>query len=309
MKLAFNKPRKVTKPDFQKKIWFIHKVQKCTFLSGFSTFSGNLAMNFHLFLIENDSTKCLWTACENRMFSKNPVLEIFIHKVEILAKNGKKWCLKIVLYLQNRKCYRKSDLIFGIYDKFSFLYVSSDFCLLVVFMVKKWLEDGQFSCTFLSGFRLISRQRLDRFGWNLVRSETGSIQRRHKRPDVKIFSQSGDIKPRIAKNRPKINQNLWMIQKIFEKNFFGLNASKWSNSKSYHVKSEIWRPSKNFPLLGHQSWRLRKFSKFFEKIFFAQMLPNGPIRKVITLKVKFEDLRLHLSLWRHGSRLRKFFDT
>ena len=38
------------------------------------------------------------------------------------------------------------------------------------------------------------------------------------------------------------------------------------------------------------------------------MLPNGPIRKVITLKVKFEDLRLHLPLWRHGSRLRKFFD-
>ena len=60
-------------------------------------------------------------------------------------------------------------------------------------------------------------------------------------------------KPRIAKNRPKINQNLRMIQKIF------------------------------------------------------LTLPNGPIRKVM-LKVKFEDLRLHLSLWRHGSRLRKFFD-
>ena len=135
MKLAFNKPRKVTKPDFQKKIWFIHKVQKCTFLSGFSTFSGNLAMNFHLFLIENDSTKCLWTACENRMFSKNPVLEIFIHKVEILAKNGKKWCLKIVLYLQNRKCYRKSDLIFGIYDKFPFTSVSFIFSLLLIFRV------------------------------------------------------------------------------------------------------------------------------------------------------------------------------
>ena len=127
-------------------------------------------------------------------------------------------------------------------------------------MVKKWLEDGQFSCTFLSGFRLISRQRLDRFAWNLVRSETGSIQRRRKSPDVKILSQSGDIKPRKAKNRPKIDQNLWMIQKIFG------------------------------------------------KIFLAQMLPNGPIRKVITLKVKFEDLRLHLPLWRHGSRLRKFFD-
>ena len=145
MELAFNKPRKVTKPDFQKKIWFIHKVQKCTFLSGFSTFSGNLAMNFHLFLIENDSTKCLWTACENRMFSKNPVLEIFIHKVEILAKNGKKWCLKIVLYLQNRKCYRKSDLIFGIYGKLSLRVLSSDFFLLVVFRVKIWPENGQFS--------------------------------------------------------------------------------------------------------------------------------------------------------------------
>ena len=57
-----------------------------------------------------------------------------------------------------------------------------------------------------------------------------------------------------------------MIQKIFEKNFFGLNASKWSNSKSYDVKSEIWRPSKNFPLLGHQSWRLRKI---FRKKFFG----------------------------------------
>ena len=40
-------------------------------------------------------------------------------------------------------------------------------------------------------------------------------------------------------NQPKIDQNLWMIQKIFEKNFFGLNASKWFNSKSYHVKIEI----------------------------------------------------------------------
>ena len=38
------------------------------------------------------------------------------------------------------------------------------------------------------------------------------------------------------------------------------------------------------------------------------MLSNGPIRKVITLKVKFEDLRLHLPLLGHGSRLRKFFD-
>ena len=40
-----------------------------------------------------------------------------------------KWCLKNAPYLENEKSYRKSDLIFRIYDKFSFLYVSSDFCL------------------------------------------------------------------------------------------------------------------------------------------------------------------------------------
>jgi hypothetical protein len=37
-----------------------------------------------------------------------------------------------------------------------------------------------------------------------------------------------------------------MIQKFFEKNFFAQKVSKWSNSKSYHVKSEIWRPSNFF---------------------------------------------------------------
>ena len=158
--------------------------------------------------------------------------QIFIRSRDIHPQSShfgqkcQKWCLKKAPYIENRKCYRKSDLIFRIYDKFSFLYVSSDFCLLVVFMVKKWLEDGQFSCTFLSGFRLISRQRLDRFAWNLVRSEIKWLQRRCKRPDVKILSQSGDIKPQIAKNRPKIDRNLWMTQKIFAKNFFGWKASK-----------------------------------------------------------------------------------
>ena len=136
------------------------------------------------------------------------------------GRNCQKWCLKNALYLENHKCYRKSDLIFRIYVKFSFLQVLSDFSLLVVFMVKKWCEDGQFSCTFLSDFRLISRQRLERFAWNLVRSETGLIQRRHKRPDVKIFSQSGDIKPRIAKNRPKFMDD----PKNFRKKFFWLKC-------------------------------------------------------------------------------------
>ena len=231
------------------------------FFDFFSKMALTISMKLGQNVDRNISEHFAKTACQN-LFS-------FSRYSSTQFKNCKKWCLKKAPYLENRKCYRKSDLIFRIYDKFSFLYVSSDFCLLVVFMVKKWLEDGQFSCTFLSGFRLLSRQRLDRFAWNLVRSEIKWLQRRRKRPDVKILSQSGDIKPRIAKNRPKIDQNLWMIQKIFEKNFFGWNASKWFNSKSYHVKSEIWRPSKNFPLLGHQSWRLRKFSKFFEKIFLA----------------------------------------
>ena len=51
------------------------------------------------------------------------------------------------------------------------------------------------------------------------------------------------------------------FDKFFEKWKFFEKVSKWSNSQSYHVKSEIWRHSKNFPLLGHQSWRLSKFSK------------------------------------------------
>ena len=57
-----------------------------------------------------------------------------------------------------------------------------------------------------------------------------------------------------------------MIQKFFEKNFFAQKVSKWSNSKSYHVKSEIWRPSKFFLLPGHPGSTLRNFfEKFFEK--------------------------------------------
>ena len=39
--------------------------------------------------------------------------------------------------------------------------------------------------------------------------------------------------------------------KFFEISFFGSKVSKWSNSKSYHVKSEIWRPSNIFALIVH----------------------------------------------------------
>ena len=39
MKLDINKGKKVTKPDFEKKNWFIHKVRKFGQNDGFSTFS------------------------------------------------------------------------------------------------------------------------------------------------------------------------------------------------------------------------------------------------------------------------------
>ena len=83
--------------------------------------------------------------------------------------------------------------------------------------------------------------------------------RRRKRPDVNICSQSGDIKPRIAKNRPKIDQNLWMIRKIFVK-IFWLNVSKWSNSKTYimsKVKFEDLQKIFLFRRSGRQVQKLR----------------------------------------------------
>ena len=62
-------------------------------------------------------------------------IDMFIMKVNTC--NGAKTALGIFnsrskpystrLYLENEKSYRKSDLIFRIYDKFSFLDVSSDF--------------------------------------------------------------------------------------------------------------------------------------------------------------------------------------
>ena len=46
---------------------------------------------------------------------------------------------------------------------------------------------------------------------------------------------------------------------------------------------------------------------FSENFYLAQTILNGPIRKVVMLKVKFEDLRIFLLPGPPGSRLRKFF--
>ena len=66
----------------------------------------------------------LETIPENFKSRTNLVLKIFIHKVPILDEKRPKWCPKIALYLENRKCYGKSDLIFGIYEELSFTNVS-----------------------------------------------------------------------------------------------------------------------------------------------------------------------------------------
>ena len=80
--------RCVTRPDFEIKAWFIHKVQKCPFLRCFWHFAGKLADDLVVFVDENGRTNQCRTSCENRMCRKNLVLEIIIHKVQIWVKSG-----------------------------------------------------------------------------------------------------------------------------------------------------------------------------------------------------------------------------
>ena len=94
-------------------------------------------------------------------------------------------------------------------------------------------------------------------------------------------------------------------KKIFFRNFFfAQKVPKWSNSKIYH-KSEIWRPSNFFYYQVNLAWHLENFSKSF-RFFLLKKFLNGPIRKVIMLKVGFEDLQNFSPLPGHpGSTLRK----
>ena len=85
---------------------------------------------------------------------------------------------------------------------------------------------------------------------------------------------------KIQKTRSQIFEPCWRcigskLQKIaqigqnFMDDFFGSKVSKWSNSKSCHVKSEIWRPSKNFSLYQVTGSTLRNFLKIFRKKNFG----------------------------------------
>ena len=88
MKLKDLKVRKVTKPDFGGKFWITHKVQKCGQIDGFLTFLKNYAKDLDETWSESRGEH-FWTARENRVSKETSVLEIFIHKVQILAKIAK----------------------------------------------------------------------------------------------------------------------------------------------------------------------------------------------------------------------------
>ena len=71
--------------------------------------------------------------------------------------------------------------------------------------------------------------------------------------------------------------------------FFSFLESRYFNS---WIKRKIGK-SKIFSLYEViQVWHLENFStNFLKNEIFLKKFPNGPIRKVITLKVKFEDLQ------------------
>ena len=90
-------------------------------------------------MLDNNARNSPWKfQVQNKFGSRD------IHPQSVdFGRKRAKWCPKIALYLENRKCYGKSDLIFGIYDKFPFTSVSFIFSLLLFFRVKIWRENGQ----------------------------------------------------------------------------------------------------------------------------------------------------------------------
>ena len=113
------------------------------------------------------------------------------------GRKMQKWCPEIALYLENRKCYRKSYLIFGIYRPYPFPTVSSDFCLLAVFFRH---ENSQFWCF----FEWFSGIFLDKFWPNSLGSDRKWAQSRHKKDCRSKFRASLKIfRLKVGKNCPK----------------------------------------------------------------------------------------------------------
>ena len=171
------------------------------------------------------------------------VLEIFIHKVSILAKNGESG-VQISLYI-SRTVNATENLIWYSESTENFLSCTSHQIFVYSSSSSGRIfgsEIGNF-WAFLSSFRAFSLELLEK-----TRSEV-----RLNRYEAKVFS-------------------------------FCSKVCTWPNSKSYHVKSEIWWPSTSSSLMT--SWKFFD-RKFLDQNFFSNF-QNGSIRKVIRLKWLFE---------------------
>ena len=81
-----------------------------------------------------------------------------------------------------------------------------------------------------------------------------------------------------------------MIQKKFVLGKFFENVPKWSNSQSYHEKSDIWGLLIFFPALGHPGWTLGKFSEDSFKKHYGPFIKIGVADRLDIAYSEFFDL-------------------
>ena len=118
---------------------------------------------------------------------------------------------------------------------------------------------------FLAIFSPITWNIVMKLGQKWDKMDTKKIQKTRSQNFEPCWRCIGSELQKIA----QIGQNFMDDPKIFRKKFFGSKVSKWSNSKSYYAKSEIWRPSKIFPFTRSLARHLEIFRKFFfgSKVF------------------------------------------
>ena len=86
-----------------------------------------------------------------------------------------------------------------------------------------------------------------------------------------------------------------------------MDTKQTKKTRGLHIKP-FWRHlGSKFAKIDQNRPKFMDDPKFFEKFFLFKKFLNGPIRKVIIVKVKFEDLRNFFLLpGQPGSTLRKF---
>ena len=115
--LDIDKMRKVTEPDYPKNFESSKKYKNVVKMMIFWLFLKNGSNDFGQIAPER-RTNQYWTARENRMPKFCSVLEIFIHKVSILAKNGESgvqrslYILRTVNAMENLIWYSESTINF-----------------------------------------------------------------------------------------------------------------------------------------------------------------------------------------------------